>query len=55
MGSKNSKIVKFIDLDNRPGMSIKVPDLGMSVKSSGLRGKPQNTAMQWWGITPCRG
>ena len=25
--------VKLIDYGNRPGMSIKVPDLGMSIKS----------------------
>ena len=40
---------------HRPGTSIKVPDLGMSVKSPGFRGKPQNTALQWWGIIPHRG
>ena len=34
---------------------MKVPDLGMSLKSPGLRGKPQNTATQWWGIIPHRG
>ena len=45
----------YLNIDIGPGTSIKVPDLGMSIKSPGLRGKPQNTAMQWWGIIPHRG
>ena len=52
-GSK--KTGKTIYIEIRPGTSIKVPYLGMSVKSPGIHGKPQNTATQWWGITQHRG